>query len=145
MGQVTYRLLFLRESGPLATTRHTLLLYSAIERVDKFERYTCALRLRRKERGQILTRSRSVYFCIAVGQRTVHYTGSSQFVWLLESGIAQIESKYHFSGIEIRFMKAYLLTESVTRNVHLLCSKRDYFSRALIILLRQISFCMTMK
>ena len=108
MGQVTYRLLFLRESGPLATTRHTLLLYSGIERVDKFERYivtshTCAgikrgVMLRRKERGRILTRSRWMYFCTAVGQTTVHYSGSSQFVWLLESGIAQIDSKYHFSG-----------------------------------------------
>ena len=97
------------------------------------------MKLKRKERGQILTRSRSVYFCTAVGQTTVHYTGSSQFVWLLESGIAQIDSKYHFFGIEIRFMRAYLLTESGTRNFRLLCSKRDYFSHALIILLRQIS------
>ena len=97
------------------------------------------MKSKRKERGRILTRSRSMYFCTAVGQTTVHYTGSSQFVWLLESGIAQIEWKYHFSGIEIRFMRAYLLTVSVTRNFRLLCSKRDYFSHALIILLRQIS------
>ena len=54
------------------------------------------LKLKRKEQGQILTRSRSVYFCTAMGQTTVHYSGSSQFVWLLESGIAQIDSKYHF-------------------------------------------------
>ena len=97
------------------------------------------MKLKRKERGQILTRSRSVYFCTAMGQTTVHYSGSSQFVWLLESGIAQIDSKYHFSGIEIRFMREYLLTESGTRNFRLLCSKRDYFFHALIILLRQIS------
>ena len=97
------------------------------------------LKLKRKERGQILTRSRSVYFCTAMRQTTVHYSGSSQFVRLLESGIAQIDSKYHFSGIEIRFMRAYLLTESVTRNLHLLCSKRDYFTHVLIILLKQIS------
>lgn len=96
-------------------------------------------KLKRKERGQILTRSRSVYFCTAMGQTTVHYSGSAQFVWLLESGIAQNDSKYHFSGIEIRFMRAYLLTESVTRNFLLLCSKRDYFTHVLIILLKQIS------
>ena len=91
-----------------------------------------------EERRHILTRSRSVY-CTAVGQTTVHYTGSSQFVRLLESGVAQTDVKYHFSGIEIRFMGAHRLTESVTRNFRLLCSKRDYFSHALIILLRQIS------
>ena len=99
------------------------------------------LKLKRKEQGQILTRSRSVYFCTAMGQTTVHYSGSSQFVWLLESGIAHLKLTRNitFSGIVIRFMRAYLLTESVTRNFRLLCSKRDYFSHALIILLRQIS------